>query len=415
MVSRVCVIGAGIIGLCCARELRARGCDVVVVDPGIHEAAASRSNAGALAYSEVVPLASPGILRKAPGWLLDPTGPLAIRPGHLPAYAPWLWRFWRASRRRAVSRSAAALASINRFSAELAPGLYAAAGLSAALHRVGALHLYETEAEFRRARDGWELRARHGIAFRPIDGADLRDREPELSPAFTRAMLVEDWILVSDPFEVVTAIASLCRESGVTFRRGAVRDLADEGGRIGLILEGGETCVADAAVIAAGAWSGALAATCGDSLPLEAERGYNTTIPNPNVRLRGELIFGEHGFVVSPLEVGLRIGGAAEFAGLDAPPNYARAAAMLAKTMRFLPRLRAEGGIQWMGMRPSLPDSLPVIGRARHRRAVFYAFGHGHLGLTQAPATGRLIAELVCGQPPAIDLEPFRAARFRAR
>ncbi len=414
MVSRVCVIGAGIIGLCCARELRARGCDVVVVDPGTHEAAASRSNAGGLAYSEVVPLASPGVLRKAPGWLLDPTGPLAIRPGHLPAYAPWLWHFWRASRRRAVSQSAAALASINRLSAELAPELYGAAGLSAAQHRVGALHLYETEAEFQRARDGWDLRARHGIAFRHIEGAELRQREPELSPAFTKATLIDDWILVSDPFQVVAAIAALCRESGVVFQRGAVRDLADEGERIRLILEGGEDGLADAAVIAAGAWSGGLAAGCGEALPLEAERGYNTTIPNPNIRLSGELIFGEHGFVASPLEPGLRIGGAAEFAGLDTPPNYARAAAMLEKANRFLPRLRAEGGIQWMGNRPSLPDSLPVIGRARYPKAVFHAFGHGHLGLTQAPATGRLIAELVCGQPPAIDLEPFRAARFRA-
>ena len=145
---------------------------------------------------------------------------------------------------------------------------------------------------------------------------------------------------------------------------------------------------------------------------LESERGYNTTLPDPGIQLRAEVIFAERKFVATPLAPGLRIGGAAEFAGLEAPPNYARCDALLSLAARYLPGLRADGGTQWMGHRPTTPDSLPVIGRSPRRRDVFYAFGHGHTGLTLGPTTGRLIAGLVAGRPSPLDLAPFAIERF---
>jgi len=170
--------------------------------------------------------------------------------------------------------------------------------------------------------------------------------------------------------------------------------------------------VAQRVVVAAGAWSHHLAGTLGERIPLETERGYNTTLPVGAFDLKRQLTFGGHGFVVTPLDCGVRVGGAVELAGLDASPNYARAATMLAKAKRFMPGLHTEGGTQWMGFRPSLPDSLPAIGRAAADARVVYAFGHGHLGLTQAAATARLVADILADRRPPLDLLPFRPQRF---
>jgi Glycine/D-amino acid oxidases (deaminating) len=172
------------------------------------------------------------------------------------------------------------------------------------------------------------------------------------------------------------------------------------------------TIVARRVVVAAGAWSHRLARTLGERIPLETERGYNTTLPPDAFDLKRQLTFGGHGFVVTPLACGVRIGGAVEFAGLEAAPNFARSAALLAKAKRLMPGLRTEGGSEWMGFRPSLPDTLPAIGPSATDDRVVYAFGHGHLGLTQAAATARLVADLMSARPPAIDLEPYRPQRF---
>ncbi|MEM7224780.1 MAG: FAD-dependent oxidoreductase [Pseudomonadota bacterium] len=404
----VAVVGAGIIGSCCALELRRRGFEVTVVDPAPPGSGASKGNAGGIAPGEVLPLASPGILRKAPRWLLDPLGPLAVRPGYLPQLVPWLWRFWRASSAAQVQRSARALAALNGLTFELTEPLFRETGLSGDLRKIPALNLYESETAFQRDHAAWQLRAELGVRLQMLEGAALRELEPTIGPMFTRGVLLEDWALVSDPYHVARQLARAAEERGADFRSRRVVGAAG----LALRLEGGESLTADHVVIAAGAWSHRLARNWGDKIPLEAERGYNTTLPAPGISLGRELIFSEHGFVATPLSVGLRIGGAAELAGLEAPPNYARSAAMLTKAKRFLPGLASDGGSQWMGARPSLPDSLPVIGPSPGQRGVVYAFGHGHLGLTQGAATGRLVADIITGQDPPIDLAPFRADRF---
>ena len=166
------------------------------------------------------------------------------------------------------------------------------------------------------------------------------------------------------------------------------------------------------AVVACGAWSKQLAAGLGDAVPLETERGYNTTLPPGAFDVRRQLTFGGHGFVVTRLSSGIRVGGAVELGGLKLAPNFRRSEAMLKKAKSFLPGLDTAGGKQWMGFRPSMPDSLPVIGRSTGSDRVLYAFGHGHLGLTQSAATGRLVADLRAGRTPPLDLAPFRPDRF---
>jgi D-amino-acid dehydrogenase len=226
------------------------------------------------------------------------------------------------------------------------------------------------------------------------------------------ATFVPAWSTVSDPLQLTLALAREFERLGGRIGRADAIALSSGPDGVSVPLREGPAIVAGRVVVAAGAWSHHLARTLGERIPLETERGYNTTLPSGAFDLKRQLTFGGHGFVVTPLACGIRIGGAVEFAGLDAAPNFARSAALLAKAKRFMPGLRTEGGSEWMGFRPSLPDTLPAIGPSASDDRVVYAFGHGHLGLTQAAATARLIADIVSGRPSPIGLVPYRPQRF---
>lgn len=406
------VVGAGVVGLSAALALQARGHSVTVLDREGPAAGASAGNAGAFAFSDILPLASPGILRQAPGWLLDPLGPLSVPPAYALRIAPWLLRFWRAcSPARVAGATAAQAALMDLSKAELEPFL-AATGTLAMLRREGNLQVYESEAELTAALPGWQAREAHGIAFRHMSAAEMAELQPGLAPRFTHGTFTPEWYSIADPKLFTLALADRVRALGGAIERvevTALRPLDD-----GVEVEGQDGTKHRSAqlVLAAGAFSHRIARTIGEAIPLETERGYNTTLPADAFDLRTQITFGGHGFVVSRLTSGIRVGGAVELGGLDLPPNFRRSAAMLRKAREFLPGLRPEGGVEWMGFRPSLPDSLPAIGRARATPRVIHAFGHGHLGLTQSAGTARLVADLVAGAPPAIDLAPFSPQRF---
>jgi D-amino-acid dehydrogenase len=409
----VAIIGAGIVALAAACKLQDAGRRVTLIERRGVAQGASFGNAGALAFSDILPLAVSGKIRQVPKWLMDPLGPLAVPPAYALKIAPWLIRFWRAGWPDRIQQSIAAQGAMMRLAAREMDALIAAAGLGAMVRSDGSLELYESEAEFAASARGWAARTAHGIAFEHVQGERLAELQPGLSPAFARGTFVPEWRTVSDPFEFATALARAVAARGAHFMRGEVSAVSPSGDGAALRMMDGRSLSAAAVVIAAGAWSRRLSDPLGDRIPLETERGYNTTLPLGAFAVRRQLIFGGHGFVITPLSTGLRIGGAVELGGLDLPPNFARAAAMLAKAERFLPGLKPGGGRQWMGFRPSLPDSLPVIAPSRASPQIVYAFGHGHLGLTQSAGTGRLVRELVCGETPSIDIAPFRASRFR--
>ncbi|MCZ4365977.1 NAD(P)/FAD-dependent oxidoreductase [Sulfitobacter dubius] len=402
----VTVVGAGVVGLSIALALQARGLPVRVIDREGPAAGASAGNAGAFAFTEILPLASPRMIRQAPKWLLDPLGPLSVPPRYAARIAPWMWRFWRASWPAQVRASTVAQTALMKLSqAALDPHL-AMSGLAHMLRHDGQMQVYESEAEFRASLPGWQAREEAGIAFTHLKGDEIAAYQPGLAPSFTHATFTPEWQSISDPRDYVLAMADRFRAGGgeITITR-AERLVA--GG-----VETSDGLMPGNVVLAAGAHSHHLARTAGVKIPLETERGYNTTLPSGAFDLKRQITFGGHGFVISKVGNGLRVGGAVELGGLDLPPNFARADAMLKKAKRFLPGLNTSGGTQWMGFRPSLPDSLPAIGALPNRPDAFCAFGHGHLGLTQSAGTAAIIADLMTGQDPGIDLAPFSPARF---
>lgn len=408
----VAIIGAGIIGLATAFKLQEAGRTALLLDrKGIAEET-SRGNAGAFAFSDVIPLATSGVLRKLPKWLSDPLGPLSVRPEYLAQITPWLMRFWRAGWPDRVAASLKAQAALMRVARIEAEALIASAGLEPLIRRDGVLELYESEAELRATARDDAAKAAEGIEFRHVRGAELTELQPGLSPKIVCGTFIPKWQTVSDPYDFAVAVGEAALARGASFRKAEVAQLRPLGEGVVIELADGSTLRARQVVVAGGAWSHRLTRPLGDDIPLETERGYNTTLPGYSFDLKRQLVFGGHGFVVTPLASGIRVGGAVELGGLNLPPNFKRADAMLEKAARFLPGLATTGGKQWMGFRPSLPDSLPAIGFSRQSRNIVYAFGHGHLGLTQSAATGKLVAELLTGAPPSLDLAPFSPQRF---
>lgn len=400
------VIGAGVVGLSAALSAQARGLTVRVIDREGPAAGASTGNAGAFAFTDIFPLASPRIIRQAPKWLLDPLGPLSVPPRYALNILPWMWRFWRASFAEQVRRSTLVQAAMMDLSRNALEMFLAREGLLSMLRRDGQLQVYEGDGEFRASLDAWRVREELGIEFRHLKGDEIATIQPGISPRFTHATFTPGWYSISDPRDYTLALADKFKE------RGGEIVIAEAHGLTGDGVSTTAGHFTGRVLVAAGAFSHHLLKTIGLSVPLETERGYNTTLPPDAFDLRTQITFGGHGFVVTRLTSGVRVGGAVELGGLELPANFKRADAMLIKAARFLPGLKTEGGKQWMGFRPSLPDSLPAIGRVPGHSNIFCAFGHGHLGLTQSAGTAEIIADLLTDRATPIDLAPFSPSRF---
>lgn len=409
----VIVIGAGVIGMSVAVALQNRGLRVTVVDRKGVAAETSRANAGSLTFSSVDPQNSPAIMRKVPKWFIDPTGPFAIPARYAVRAVPWVWRFASASRPARVAETRRALVALMGLSQDALPRFSEMAGTHNLLHNEGGLEIYDTEGEFNAALRNWERRTELGLTFEPVRGAKaISDFQPGLNPRFEYAIHTTVWHGVTDPLDYVEALGESFRARGGTLTICGVDTLTDGSEGCDIRSSDGRSLSAKNVVMCAGAWSHTLARTLGDKIPLEAGRGYNTTLPPSALDLRYALLFASHAMFVSRLTSGIRIGGAVELGGLDLPPNYAIADALLAKAKTFFPDLETDGGTQWMGYRPSTPDSLPVIGKSPHAPHVTYAFGHGQYGLTQSAGTAELVTALLLDEPPPIDPTPFRAERF---
>ena len=414
---RIVVIGAGIVGVCTALYLLRDGHKVMVIDRQGPGEGSSFGNGAVIGEESVVPVALPGILRKVPGMLLDPLGPLAIRWSYLPQLAPWLLRFVAASRPAEVERISLSLKALMDGNFEAFKPLLEIAGAQDLLRRGGWVGVYETEAHFAAAQPLLALQRRRGVGLEVLPPEELRQLEPALSPNFHRGVYYPNVGHTVNNFRLVQELAAAFAREGGEIRRQEVRGFemgpangAGAGPRA-VLTEGGQV-PCDAVVLAAGAWSRHLARQLGENPPLDTERGYHMHLPNPGVMPRIPVYSTTYGFVSTPLEHGLRIAGTVELGGLRAAPNWKRAEVLLTHARRFFPQLDTTDAKPWMGFRPSMPDSLPVISRGRRHRNAYFAFGHGHCGLMLSARTGELIAHLVAGRDPGIDMAPYRVDRF---
>ena len=411
---RITIIGAGIVGSAAAHRLLDAGHEVTLLDTEGRTGRPSDGNAGWIAHTDIMPLASPKVWRYLPRWLMDPLGPLTIRPGYLPQLTPWLLRFVLASSPGRIDAGMRAIRSINAGALPSWKALLEGPGLTDVLRERGLLSVWRSRNAFEQAKGIIERQRELGIQADVLDAGDLKRMEPALQ-GVAHAILYPDGCHVADPAALTAAIFQRAVARGAVHVREHALAIEPGGDGVRVLTDGdSRSLFPDRVVVAAGAWSRMLAKGMGDPIPLDTERGYNATFPPGTFGIGRPIMFEGEGFVATPLDTGDRVGGAVEFAGLKAPPNHRRTDAMVERLKRFLPHLDA--GVparRWMGFRPSLPDSLPVIGHACRDTRIVYAFGHAHHGLTQAAVTARMVGELIDGRPSGVDLKPFSAARFR--
>lgn len=417
---RTAVIGGSIIGLFCALALQDAGLPVTLVEPGPPggRQAASYGNGTWVNEGAIMPISLPGLWRSVPGFLLDTSGPFVIRWRHLPWLLPWLTRFvlagrsWSRIARDLPARAALLQGAVSQYEARAAQ-----AGIEDLLGTPGVMYVYRSRAEFEADRPAWDLRARHGIPCTFHEAADLHALVPELSPDYVLGARILPSRPLRDPGGFCSGLAALFTRRGgvIADTRATGFDIRD--GRLhGLRSEAGEIpCTR--AVLAAGIGAGPLARQLGDRVPMIAERGYHIVVRDCPVRPAISLMPADGKMAVASTPAGLRLAGQVELAAPSASPDWARARIQLHHARRLFPQAAAaiEAGPHdlWMGSRPSTPDGLPVIAPARDCVDVMLAFGHGHTGMTMAPATARLVRELLTGHPPHIDPRPYSATRFR--
>jgi D-amino-acid dehydrogenase len=408
--SEVAVVGAGIVGVCCALQLKLANASVNLIDESTPGAAASFGNAGVFGTPYCLPAAVPGALRALPRLIFDSDSALVVRARGLPQLLPWFAAFAAACRAdRAEENTRSAVALLHRSNADW-DELLDRAGAGSLIRREGMLEVCTTETSLKRACLGWQLMRKHGFAVCELDAAAVGDLEPKLGPVHGGALLLDARHTI-EPLELTKALFRKFEETGGTFVHARVHEIrgrADD--KCWLLTEKGDH-EADKVVIAAGIRSPDLAVTFGNRVPLVAERGYHVMYSSPPVEFRRPVTAVDQHVVVTTMATGLRMTTMAEFTSADAPASHERAERVFRRVWPLIPGITDKSTSRWVGSRPSTPDSLPVIGRAPRHARVYFAFGHGARGLTLAATTARLIAALINDRKPEIDVTPYRPDR----
>lgn len=411
----ITVIGGGIVGLSCALQLQRDGHRVTVMERAGPGEGCSFGNAGCISTASVVPMAMPGMLSKVPAWLTHPMGPLTVRWSYLPRALPWLVRWIRAGTRAQASATSRALHALHTGTYPGYRTMLDGAQYDDLIRTPG--HLYVWRAT--QLGDGdllaQSMRDALGIESRLLGAGEVQDLEPTLARDIGTGLLLPENGFTCNPERLAKTLAANFVAAGGTLLRRTVLgfEMGEHGPRT-VYTDCGSYPVATL-VVCAGAFSTRLAGSLTDArIPLETERGYHAMLSGPTVVPGRPIMDCDNKFIATPMEHGLRIAGTVEIGGLDAAPDFRRSAVLAEHGRRLFPALSFAGDSSWMGHRPSTPDGLPVIDRSDRYRNVFLAFGHGHLGITEAPGTGRLIADLVRGRQPFIDPAPYSLRRFGA-
>lgn len=409
----IVVLGAGIVGACVALVLQRRGAQVMLMDSLPPGSETSYGNAGLISVDSCIPLSLPGLLWRTPSWLLDPDGPLAVRPAYLPRALPWLVKWLLAGRREAVLRASAALHDLHRQALTDYRDLLGAVAFDDLIRVQGQLHVWARDGQASAAeRLISEIRARQAIAVSRLDAPALAHRLPGLTPNIRLGIGFDQHAHCINPRRMVQTLVDHFQALGGQMVHERVQRLESLGSGAWRLWTNAGSRETTRVVLATGAHTRDLLTPLKVSVPLEVERGYHVELPDPGVSLALPFIDKDRAVAVTPMEHGLRISGTVEFAGLHYPPNPRRTDALLRAARELFPGIRTRGAKTWLGFRPSTPDSVPMIGPVATYPGLFLACGHGHTGLTGAPMTARLLAHWLLGTPAPIDPAPYALARF---
>ena len=411
--TEVTVIGGGIIGVCTALALQREGVSTLLIERGPIGGEATFGNCALLALSEIVPLAKPGVMKKLPGWILNPEGPLAIRPGHLPSALPWLFKFLRNARPHRVAQICHDLGRLTAHAQEDFDEVIEAAQIENIWAENEVLYLYDKKEQYLADRFSWQLRADEGYHATELEGSALAGVESDVDTDGKFGLIAHGWRSFTDPQRLTRELAQNFTRLGGEILNAEVSRIESAASRPKCVhFADGTQRDIDKLVIAAGCWAGRLLKDIGIRIPLAPLHGYHTDIPDSGVSLSRPVLYASGGFVNTPVESGLRIAGTVEIAPIDPEPNFRRAEVLVEKAKRSLfPGLKSTQGSQWIGTRPFMPDTLPVIGPAPGVDNTWLAVGHGQLGITMGPTTGKLVSAMITGRSPAVDLAPYRADR----
>lgn len=411
MTEEIVVIGAGIVGAACAARLVLAGKKVVIVDRLGPGEACSFGNAGALSPSISFPLATPSMYQHIPGWLLDRDGPLVVAWKHLPAATPWLMRFLREGLPARSAVAAEGMRTMMRGTFDDYEPLFRFAEAESLIHRVGQLYLFSTEKGFQEEQGVITARRSLGFQLEILDAEQLHAHEPDLAPMFHHGVYLPTHGHCSNPQRLVQLLIQSCVRSGARFITGSVSRLKPFDG--GVRIQGlSEPLEASQVILAGGIWSNELLRPLGAAVPLESHRGYHIQFPYTGVQPRCNVLWTEMKTLVTPMDEGLRVAGTAEIAGITAPPTPRRFDLLRQTAKQIYPGLHDNECSEWMGHRPCMPDSLPVIGPLPDNRRVICAFGHGHVGLSGASFTGRVVRDIVMEEGNAQEWAPYSVKRF---
>lgn len=411
----IIVAGAGIVGVSTAIWLQRAGHRVTLVDRAGPGAGTSHGNGGVLAAGGVVPVTTPGLARRAPGMLFGRDQPLFLRWSYLLRLLPFLTRYLRHATDAHVRRYAAAMGALLHDSADQHAALCAGTGAEKYLGREDYCFGYATRAAFDADAYGWGVRREAGVRFEVLDGAAYAAADPIWGDAFGCVVRCPDHGRISDPGAYVRALADHFVAQGGTLHLTEITDIDVVEGDVTALHTPDGPLTADRIIFALGPWSRPIAHKLGVKVPFESERGYHIELLNPSAMPMNPIMVAAQKFVVTPMEGRIRAAGVIEFGGLDAPPSRAPFDLLRRQLRALLPDVTHDGIKEWMGHRPAPADSLPLIGANTGAGRSYSAFGHQHVGLTGGPKTGRIVADLISGRSPNIDLAPFDPQKHVAR
>ncbi|MBV1863210.1 MAG: FAD-dependent oxidoreductase [Rhodobacteraceae bacterium] len=407
----VVVIGAGIVGMSAAIWLQRAGRNVVVVDKGLPGMGTSYGNGGIIVPCGVAPVTAPGMLMKAPGYLMNPNFPLFMRWSYLPSLVPWLLRYMSHANIKNTRRIAKGLTPIVGDSVAqhkaLAKGTAAAGWITDSDY----CFAFKDRAAFETDPFTWELRREAGFIPEFVEGGAVQEFEPALGDKTGFLAVMKDHAFVRAPGKYVQALADVFIAGGGDLRQVEVNDLTLTDGKVTSVVTSAGNIPCNKAVIATGVWSKPLMKKLGLNIPLESERGYHIVFKDPSIKLNATYMITSGKFVATPMQEGLRVAGVVEFGGLEAGPSKAPIELLYRQVKQNFPTLTYSEAEEWQGHRPALTDSLPIIGEIAGS-GVYAGFGHHHIGLTGGPKTGRLIADLISQKGTNLDLSAYDPGRF---